>query len=268
MNKHINLQHIILEVNDLTRAVGGYIRNELGNLKRTDVETKGVHDFVTYVDKTSEQKLIAELGRILPGSGFLAEESPERKSKNRFNWIIDPLDGTTNFIHGLPLFCISIALQDQNHTILGVVYEINLNECFYAYIGGPAMLNGSEIQVSKKKTLDESLLATGFPYYDYSKLEAYMQVFVHLLKNSHGIRRLGSAAADLVYVACGRFEGFYEYGLHPWDVAGGAFILQQAGGQVSDFAGGDDFIFGGEIIATNGFIQEELLSVIKNNFAR
>ncbi len=267
MNKHINLQTLTIQVNELAKAVGGYIRNELGKLSRTDIQSKGVHDFVTYVDKTSEERLIAELGRILPGSGFLAEESKQWKSKNRFTWIIDPLDGTTNFIHGLPFFCISIALQDQNETVLGVVYEINLDECFYAWKGSPAMLNGSKIKVSKKKTLDESLLATGFPYYDYSKLEAYMQVFVHLLKNSHGIRRLGSAAADLVYVACGRFEGFYEYGLHPWDVAAGAFILQQAGGQVSDFNGGNDFIFGGEIIATNGFIQEELLSVMKNNFA-
>ncbi len=255
-----------MQVADLARSAGGYIRNELGKLQSSDVESKGVHDYVTYVDKTTEKKLIEELGKILPEAGFIAEEDASVKRAERFNWIIDPLDGTTNYIHGLPLFSVSIALQDGNDIVAGVVYEINLNECFYAWKGGPSMLNGREISVSKAGTVSDSLLATGFPYYDYSRLEAYMELFTYLLRNSHGIRRLGSAAADLVYVACGRFEGFYEYGLHPWDVAAGALIVKQAGGKVSDFSAGPNYIFGGEIVATNGHIHNELVTLMKNNF--
>lgn len=267
MNKHLNLSTITMQVADLARSAGGYIRNELDQLAGSDVESKGVHDFVTYVDKTSEEKIIKSLGKILPGSGFIAEESMKSTPGNRFNWIIDPLDGTTNYIHGLPLYSVSLALQDDHETVLGVIYEINLNECFYAWKGAPAKMNGKDIHVSKAGNVNDSLLATGFPYYDYSRLEAYIKLFSHLLKSSHGIRRLGSAAADLAYVACGRFEGFYEYGLHPWDVAAGALIVKQAGGSVSDFSGGNDYIFGGEILATNNHIHQEMLDIMAKYFA-
>jgi myo-inositol-1(or 4)-monophosphatase len=150
--------------------------------------------------------------------------------------------------------------------VLGVIYEINLDECFYAWEGSKAFLNGKEIQVSKAPTLADSLLATGFPYYDYERMSEYLELLNYFMKHTHGLRRLGSAATDLAYVACGRFEGFYEYSLQPWDVAAGAFIVQQAGGKVTDFSGTDDYIFGKEIVAGNSLFFEEFLNAIKKHF--
>ena len=178
------------------------------------------------------------------------------------------MDGTTNFIHGIPLYAISIALQQNDEIVIGVVYEINLKECFYAWKGSNAFLDAQVINVSANKTINESLIATGFPYYDYSKLTEYIQLFTYLLKNSRGVRRLGSAAVDLAYVACGRFEAFYEYGLRPWDVAAGAFIVQQAGGCNCNFEGGSNYIFGKEIISCNLNIAEEFLTVCKKYFKK
>lgn len=263
----MNLQQLTIQVTNLARAVGKMLEKELKSFSRDQVETKGIHDFVSYVDKSSEEILVKELHKILPEAGFIAEENTETKKGERYNWVIDPLDGTTNFIHGIPLFSISIALMDGDEIISGVVHEVNQNECFYAWKNSKAYLNGNEIKVSDAKTLSESLLATGFPYYDYSRLKPYMEMFEFLMHQSHGIRRLGSAAADLAYVACGRFEGFYEYGLHPWDVAAGALIVKQAGGIVSDFSGKGDYIFGKEIIATSCNIHKEFLTELKKYFA-
>jgi myo-inositol-1(or 4)-monophosphatase len=217
------------------------------------------------VDKQSEERLVEGLSMILPGSGFIAEENPLLQSKE-LTWIIDPLDGTTNFIHGVPVYSISIALMEGTELLLGVIYEINLKECFYTWKGSPSYLNGLEINVSVTDKVKDSLFATGFPYYDYGRLDPYLHFFRYLMENSHGLRRLGSAAADLAYVACGRFDGFYEYGLSPWDVAAGALIVKNAGGAVSDFNGKDDFIFGKEIIATNGRIYDEFNSAFRENF--
>jgi myo-inositol-1(or 4)-monophosphatase len=176
------------------------------------------------------------------------------------------LDGTTNFIHGLAPFCTSIALKRNDEIILGVISEPNLKETFYAWVGSQAFLNGKPITVSDTDKLDNALLATGFPYYDYSRLENYMQVFEWCMRNSRGVRRLGSAAMDLAYVACGRMDGFYEYGLKPWDVAAGSFIVQQAGGKISDFSGDNNFLFGQEIIAFNGKLHDEFVEVMGSFF--
>ena len=209
--------------------------------------------------------LIDELKKLIPEAGFIAEESGIVESVV-YRWIIDPLDGTTNFVHKIPLFSISIALQENGQTVIGVVYEINLDECFYAWKNGPAYLNGSKICVSPTNTLTDSLIATGFPYYDFSRLPAYLEFLGYLIQKTRGIRRLGSAAVDLAYVACGRFEAFYEYGLHPWDVAAGAFIVEQAGGQLSGFDGGKDVVFGKDIIASNTLVHNEILDKIKVYF--
>jgi len=263
----MNLQQITIQVTNLSREVGKMLKKELTNFSRDKVETKGLHNFVSYVDKSAEEILVKELRKILPEAGFIAEENTETKKGERYNWVIDPLDGTTNFIHGIPLFSISIALLDGEEVISGVVHEVNQNECFYAWKNSKAYLNGNEIKVSDAKTLNESLLATGFPYYDYSRLKPYMEMFQFLMRKTHGVRRLGSAAVDLAYVAYGRFEGFYEYGLHPWDVAAGAIIVKQAGGMVSDFSGKGDYIFGKEIIAANNNIYDEFLNELKKYFA-
>lgn len=259
----MNLQEITLSVCALTKQVGAFILSEKGKLKSGGIEVKGLNDFVTHVDKTSEQMLIEGLSKLIPESGFIAEENTSDKKGAHYNWIIDPLDGTTNFIHSVPCFCISIALMRDDKLVAGVVHELNLDECFYAWENSDAFMNGSKISVSTAPTLKDSLLATGFPYYDYSRLDDYMDLFKHFMQHSHGLRRLGSAAADLAYVACGRFEGFYEYCLKPWDVAAGAFIVQQAGGKVTDFKGGANYLFGQEIVSGNALMFEEFLGSVK-----
>jgi myo-inositol-1(or 4)-monophosphatase len=260
----MNLELLTKQVANLSRAIGNYLKKELKNIQSSDVESKGTNDFVTYVDKTAEKRLVAELKKLLPEAGFIVEENKELLQGKRYSWIVDPLDGTTNFIHGAPPFSISIALQDNNRIVSGVVFEVNLNECFYAWEGGGAYLNGHRIFTSNTSNIAQSLIATGFPYSDFSRLDDYMELLQDLMKNSHGIRRLGSAAVDLVYVACGRYDVFYEYGLNSWDVAAGSIIVKEAGGEISDFSGQENFIFGKEMIATNKFVFDEFLQLVKS----
>jgi myo-inositol-1(or 4)-monophosphatase len=262
----MNLELITKQVANTCRSVSTYIRNELKNLKVSDIHSKGVHDFVTYVDKTSEKKLIRDLRRILPTAGIIAEENHGYKKSDLYNWIIDPLDGTTNFIHGVPMFAISIALMKGGEVVSGVVSEINLHEYFYAWKDGGAFMNGHPINVSQTDKLNDSLMATGFPYHDFERLDPYIEVLKYLMRNTHGVRRLGSAAVDLAYVACGRYDGFYEYGLNSWDVAAGSILVKEAGGMVSDFSASDRFVFGREIVATNQGIGMEFLEIVKRNF--
>ncbi len=259
----MNYENICKEVIITATSVGEFIKNEAGKFSVDRIEIKGIHDFVSYVDKTSEKKLVDSLRKIVPEAGFIAEEGTVQYNGESLKWIIDPLDGTTNFIHGIPVYSISIALMDGNETLLGVVFEPNFNECFYAWKNGPAYLNNKEIHVSKTSLVKESLIATGFPYNDFSIMSQYLAAFEYLLKNSHGVRRIGSAAVDLAYVACGRFDAFYEYNLHPWDVAGGAFVVKQAGGIITDFNNGENYIFGNEIIASNTNIQLEFYKIVK-----
>ena len=262
----IDLKEICLSVTKLTSEVGKFILHERKNFKSSSIEKKGHNDLVSYVDRKAEEMLVVELKRILPEAGFITEEKTAEITGEHFNWIIDPLDGTTNFIHGLPCFCISIALINKNNLVIGIVHELNFDECFYAWENGGAYMNGNRISVSEIDKLSESLIATGFPYHSYDRMKSYMEVFDFCMHHTHGIRRLGSAAADLAYVACGRFEAFYEYGLNSWDVAGGSLIVKEAGGKVTDFSGENNFIFGQEIIATNTLITDEFLKIIKQKF--
>jgi myo-inositol-1(or 4)-monophosphatase len=262
----MNLEIISKQAINLVKAVGFFILAEAENLSASDIELKGFNDFVTYIDKEAEQMLIRELKKILPEAGFIAEEDQSQKKTNEFNWIIDPLDGTTNFIHSLPIFSISVALSYKSEIIFGVVYNIKGNECFHAIKEGTAFLNEQNIHVSKKDNLSQSLLATGFPYNDYTHLDQYLSLFKDLMKSARGIRRLGSAAVDLAYVACGRFDVFYEYGLKPWDVAAGSFIVRQAGGMVTDFSGQSDFLFGQQIIASNTILHSQFLEKVQAHF--
>ncbi len=254
----MNLEKLTSGVLKATEEAAAFLRTQSMKVSAADVTVKSANNFVTYVDRQSEEMLINRLGALLPGSGFIAEESLPAGNQE-LAWIIDPLDGTTNYIHGIPLYCISIGLLEQNRLILGVVYEVNRKECFYTWKNAPSFLNGSQIRVSAQTSVQDSLFATGFPFYDYKWLDEYITLFKHLMQFSRGVRRLGSAAADLAWAACGRFDGFYEYGLSPWDVAGGALLVQNAGGTVTDFSGGENFIFGKEIIATNPLIHRELL---------
>lgn len=264
----MDLQRICEEVCAIARDAGAYIKVEISGITSKDIITKGLNDFVTHVDRQSENNITATLSGILPEAGFIVEEKTISRKGKRYNWVIDPLDGTTNFIHGVPCYAVSIGLMDCDEVVAGVVYEVNHDECFYAWKDGPAFLNGNIIKVSERLKVSDALLATGFPYYDYSALDRYMELFTYFLKHSHGLRRLGSAAVDLVYVACGRFDGFFEYGLNSWDVAAGSLIIRQAGGKVFDFKGGDDFIFGKQIVASNAAIAGEFLGVIKSAYMR
>jgi myo-inositol-1(or 4)-monophosphatase len=262
----MNLLPIEKNVVELSQEVGEFIHGESVNFDRSRIEQKdGFNNLVSYVDKESEKKLVAQLKKILPGAGFMAEEGTDLEGTTEYKWIVDPLDGTTNFTHGLAPFGISIGLVKKNKLVLGVIHEVTNRETFNASDGSPAFCNGKEIRVSPARSLSESLLATGFPYYHFEKREVYLDIIKTFLDKTHGVRRLGSAAADLAYVACGRMEGFFEFNLNPWDVAGGAFIVQQAGGFVTDFRGGDDFLFGGELCAACG-IHPEMLSIIKTSW--
>lgn len=264
----LQLQELCQHVTKLTAEVGRFIIGERKTFSQSSIEKKGHNDLVSYVDKTAEQRIVERLKALLPEAGFYTEESTDNSKGEKYNWIIDPLDGTTNFIHGIPCFCISIALLSGDELILGVVHELNLDECFYAFKNGGAFMNGKSISVSKIDSLSDSLIATGFPYHNYDRMVPYMNVFDWCMRNTHGLRRLGSAAADLAYVACGRFEAFYEYGLNAWDVAGGAIIVKEAGGIVTDFTGKNNYIFGGELIAANKNVHIEMQSVIMDEFSK
>lgn len=240
---------------DVARSTGKFMLEERKNFDASRIESKGLHDLVSYVDKESEKRIIAALQVLLPESGFIAEEGTSTKHGERFNWVIDPLDGTTNFIQGVPIYAVSIGLLDGDQLVLGVVYEVGRDECFYAWENGGAYLNNERIHVSERNDIHDALLATGFPYNDFSKLDDYMATLKWTMTNGRGVRRLGSAATDLAYVACGRFDAFWEYDLKPWDVAAGAVIVKEAGGVVTDYKDGNNYLFGREIVATNGLIK-------------
>jgi myo-inositol-1(or 4)-monophosphatase len=256
----MNLKDICSRAIDST---GKYIAEEQQKFDSSKVETKGQHDFVSFVDKNAEKKLVEAFQILLPGSGFIVEEKTVADNDSSIKWIIDPLDGTTNFIHGLAPYAISVGLMENKELVMGVVYEITRDECFYSWKEEQAFLNGMEIKVSAANYVKNSLIATGFPYYDYDRLPQFMKSLDFFMRNSHGLRRLGSAATDLAYVACGRFDAFYEYSLNSWDVAAGAFIVKQAGGKVCDFSGLGNYLFGKEIIATNSLINEEFIANVK-----
>lgn len=260
----MNLANIEQGVIDICREVGEFIRAEGESFDRSRIEQKNVfNNLVSYVDKESEKKLVKTLSQLLPQAGFITEEGTVEPSREKeYSWIIDPLDGTTNFLHGLPLYAISIGLTRNGRPILGIIYDICQKQCYHAREDNPAYLDNREIRVSAIPTLSQSLLATGFPYYHLDKRDDYLDIIKEFLNETHGIRRLGSAAMDLAYVACGKLEGFFEYNLHPWDVAAGTIIVQQAGGKISDFKGGDDYVFGNQLCASNTLIHDEMLKLI------
>jgi myo-inositol-1(or 4)-monophosphatase len=262
----MQLESLTKQVIEIAKQAGDFIRQERKSFSSDRIEYKGLNDLVSYVDKNAEKIIVSELEKILPEAGFITEEKTTTKIGERYNWIIDPLDGTTNFIHGLPTYSVSIALKEYGELVSGVVYEINLDECFYAWKGSAAYLNGSEIRVSGIDTVGKSLVATGFPYYNFEKQAAYIELFTELMRSSHGLRRLGSAAVDLVYTACGRFETFYEYNLNAWDIAAGVLIVRQAGGEVVNFKGGDEVMNARELLATNGKVTQEMLRIIQKYF--
>ncbi len=259
----MNLENICTQTIEAVEKAGAFIMKHHENKKDNLIEEKGAFNFVTIADKNAEKILVKELSKIVPEAGFIAEEGTEVRKGETYNWIIDPIDGTTNFIHGAFPFAVSVALAKNSVPIVGVILELGLNECFYAWKDGGAYMNGKAISVSSNQTLSQSLIATGFPYTNFSLMAEFMKTMEWFIKNSRGIRRLGSAATDIAWVACGRYDGFYQYGLSPWDIAAGIIILEEAGGKSSDFAGTDNYLFEGEIICSNDLNHNEFVDVIK-----
>lgn len=251
------------EVLRISREVGAMIQSSRKELEKRDIREKGVHDLVTSVDEKAERIFVDRLSELLPEAGFIAEEGTRSDRGERYDWVIDPLDGTTNFVHGIPSYCTSVALLDEGEPVLGVVHEVVHEESFHAVKGQGAKMNGKSIRVSPNPSLSDSLIVTGFPPSSFENLNAYIEVFKELLIKTRGARRLGSAAADLCYVACGRFDVFYEFGLKPWDVAAGTLIVEEAGGKVTDFSLGDEVLFGKEIIASNRAVHAEFHELFK-----
>lgn len=262
----MNLAQLTQQTCQIVTSTADFIRTELGKVQSNDIETKSINSLVSYVDKQAEIQLVAGLKELLPDSTFLTEEETVVQEEGEYMWIIDPLDGTTNFLHQIPTFAVSVALQHHGKTVAGVVYEVNRQECFYGWKGGGAFLNGTPIAVSKTTTVQDALVATGFPYYDYKYVDAYVETLKFCMFNTRGIRRIGAAAVDLAYVAAGRFDAFFEYSLSAWDMAAGILLIEEAGGIVTDFQGGDNYLYGKEVVAANPLVFKEIAEVVKGNF--
>jgi myo-inositol-1(or 4)-monophosphatase len=243
------------------RSAGSVILRYVDRVDTVAVAEKERHDFVSEVDRLAERSVIAVLRKAYPDHAILAEESGSQAG-DEYQWVIDPLDGTTNFLHGFPQFAVAIALRHRGQLQHAVVYDPLRNELFTASRGGGAALNERRIRVSKVRHLDGALLGTGFPFRRQDYLDDYLCMFRALLPQTSGIRRAGSAALDLAYVASGRLDGFWEIGLSPWDMAAGALLIQEAGGFVSDFAGGGDFLATGNIVAGTPAIAQAMLRAL------
>lgn len=251
--------HVAIEA---AKEAGKFLKYSVGKVKNIEVKQGEERNLVSEIDKASEQKIIAIIKRHFPTHGILAEESGGSGSSD-YKWIIDPLDGTTNFLHGLPLYCVTIGLEHKGEIVAGVVYDPNLDELFTAERGSGAYLNGKRMQVSKSMELIQSLLVTGFPYDIASNPHNAIEHFVNFLVKGQGIRRLGSAALDLSYVAAGRLDGFWEVNLNPWDMAAGLLFVREAGGRVTDFSGAQSTVYTKQILASNGHIHKAMLEILQ-----
>lgn len=248
------------------RAGADILMEHFGKITQDDIREKQRNDFLTFVDESAEKKIIEIIHGTFPDHGILAEETGSQFDKSNYQWIIDPLDGTKNYISGVPVYAISIGLRSGGNIIAGVVYDPVRDELFHAVKDQGAFLNGRIIRVNNIGLLEKSLLATGFPFRYKSVLSRYMQCFEDVFRHTSGARRMGAAAIDLAYVACGRFEGFWELGLKPWDMAAGALLISEAGGYASDFWNTPDYLFKSFMVATNGKIHADLLKIIQNHF--
>jgi len=262
----MNLGSICSKTCAIAKEAGLFIKKERESFNGDVVEVKSFNQLVSYVDKTAEEILVAGLKHIFPEAGFITEEQTIATEQKEWMWVIDPLDGTTNFIHALPVFSVSVGLIRNGKPVLGVVYEVNREEMFYAWHNGGAWLNGQRISVKQNTELEKSLLATGFPYYDFKVMDEYIKALKYLMTHTQGMRRMGSAAVDLAYTACGRFDGFFEYGLSPWDIAGGICLIEEAGGIVTTFDGSEDTIFSKSIIGSSKALYPQFMAVIIDSF--
>ncbi len=248
------------------RLAGDIIIKNLGNLSKEDVQAKQAFDFVTKVDRWSEAVIMQTIREKFPSHRFLTEETLKQEDTGNYRWIIDPLDGTTNYIHSYPMFSVSIALEYESEIIIGVVFDPLKDELFHAVRGGGSFLNNRKISASGVKDLESSLIATGFPFRAKEMIDHYLGAFREIFHEVSDIRRAGSAAIDLSYVAAGRFEGFFELKLSPWDIAAGALLIEEAGGVITDFGGGKEYLATGNVVAGNRDIHPKVLEKVQKVF--
>jgi myo-inositol-1(or 4)-monophosphatase len=247
------------------RRAGSFINRATNDLDKLTVEQKAQNDFVSEVDRAAEQAIIEVLKDAYPQHSILAEESGLSETLSEYQWIIDPLDGTTNFLHGFPQYCVSIALSVKGVVNHGVIFDPTRNDLFTASKGGGAFLNDRRIRVSKTLQLKDSLIGTGFPYKEFSQFDRYIGMFKEVTQKSAGVRRPGAAALDLAYLACGRYDGFWEMGLSPWDVAAGGLMIKEAGGLITDFSGEEGFMDNGNVVAATPKVFPALLKIIQSH---
>lgn len=240
------------------------IRRRAGRVEEETIREKGVHDLLTRTDEEAQRLIVEVLTEAFPEYEILAEEGAEdwRQKAKGHRWVIDPIDGTTNFTHGVPPYAVSIALQHEAEIVVGVVLDVAADELFSAVRGGGLYVDGRPARVSTTQVLDRALLATGFPYRTFEHVDRYLEVLGRFMRQSRGLRRHGAASIDLAWLACGRFDGFFETGLSPWDVAAGVLLVEEGGGRVTDYRGGGDPIFDRQILATNELLHEPMLEVL------
>jgi len=251
---------------EAARSAGRFLKQRYHEKQPLHVETKGLHDFVTAVDREAEGIVSEFLERRFPDHTIMAEEGSPDAQTAEHRWIVDPLDGTTNFIHGVPTFAVSIALEDRRGLVAGAIHDPLRDETFHAHRGGGARLNDEPIRCSQPVGLHEALIATGFPFREVSRLDRYLEAFEAFVRSTAGLRRAGSAALDLAYTACGRYDGFWEIGLSRWDVAAGTLLVREANGVVTDMVGADTTLDTGDILAAGGGFHSTLLGVTRMTF--
>ena len=245
------------------RKAGSIITRASFDVDKLTIRSKHKNDFVSEVDEAAEEAIVSILRDTYPDHGILAEESGKREAKGDYVWIIDPLDGTTNFLHGFPQYCVSIALMHKGAPFQAVVFDPNRNELFTASKGAGAFLNDRRIRVSRTDKLDDALMGTGFPFREIDNLDDYLRMLKNVMTSTSGIRRPGAAALDLAWVACGRIDGFWEMGLSPWDMAAGALLVREAGGLIGDLEGNEGFLDSGRVVAANSKLFGALLKLLQ-----
>jgi myo-inositol-1(or 4)-monophosphatase len=261
----VTLSALIEDVGQAASDAAAFIRSEVGKVSSGEIEIKERNSLVSYVDKKAEMILVEALKSLLPDPGFITEEDTVDNSKCDYTWVIDPLDGTTNFLQEIPIFSVSVGLAYHGEFVLGYIVDIMHDDHYYAWKDGGAWLNGKRIHVSSTTDLSEAIVGTGFPYHDPGKLNVLAEMFQEVLIAARGIRRLGSAALDLAYVASGKLDAFYETTLNAWDIAAGVIIVREAGGTVTDFNDEGDFVSRKQLIASNSSLHNDLGTIVRRH---